>query len=323
MSMTWGTQSGYLTNNQLDKTFQKAAQPLLRFRQFVSLKEAFGTQKGQTVNWLRVANLSTIGGLLSETATMNESRQALSWGTLTVSEYGNSIPFTGKIESLSEFDIKEIIREGLLDDMVKVMDGEVERQFNQTPLRYVGTSATGYALTTNGTATATNTSVLNKYHVKNIIDELTGRNVPGWDKADGDYVCIGSPLALRGIRDDLESINQYTGIGVQKVWNREIGRYYNCRFVEDTFASKFLYNSTARTSAAKTWPAASLSMDAYFFGPGTVREAIVEPEHIRVKIPTDFGRSKGIGWYMLGGWKIDREDEPNARIIKWDSAGAA
>jgi N4-gp56 family major capsid protein len=323
MGMTWGTQSGYLTNNQLDKMIQYAAQPLMRFRQFVSLKEAFGAQKGQSVNWLRVANLGTIGGKLVETSTMNESSQALSWGTMTVDEYGNSIPFTGKIESLSEFDIKEIIKQGLMDDMVKAIDGEVERQFNQTQLRYVGTSATGYALTTNGTATATNTSVLNKYHFKNMVDELTNRNVPGWDKADGDYVLIGGPLALRGIRDDLESINQYTALGVEKVWNREIGRYYGCRVVEDTFASRYLYNSTNRTATLKTWPAAALSMDAYMFGPGTVREAVVEPEHIRIKIPTDYGRSKGIGWYLLGGWKIDREDEPNARIIKWDSAGAA
>lgn len=321
--MLWATQSGFLTNNQLDKFIQYAAQPMLKFRQFVSLKEAFGAHKGQSVNWLRVANVSTIGGLMIETNTFNETTQALTWGTLTVGEYGNAIPFTHKIETLSEFDIKEIIRTGLLDDMVKVMDGEVERQFNQTLLRYVGTSASGFALTTNGTATATNTSALNGTHIKNILDEMRGRNIPGWSKAGGDYVCIGGPAALRGVKDFLEGVNVYTEQGIQKVWNGEIGRYYGCRFVEDTFASRYLYNSSARTASLKTWPAASLSMDAYFFGEGTVREAIAEPEHIRVKVPTDYGRSQGIGWYFIGGWKIDREDEPNARIVKWDSAGAA
>lgn len=30
--MYWSTQSGYLTNNELNKTFQKAAQPMTRFR---------------------------------------------------------------------------------------------------------------------------------------------------------------------------------------------------------------------------------------------------------------------------------------------------
>ncbi len=318
-NMVWTTQSGFLTNNQLDKFIQYQAQPLSRFRQFVSLKEAFGAQKGQSVNWLRVANVGTIGGNLTETSTFNETTQALSWGTLTVDEWGNSIPFTHKLELLSEFDIQEIIKTGLLDDMVKVFDGSVERQFNLTPLRYVGTSATGGTLTTNSVATATNTSALNALHLKNIIDELKNRNVPGFSKAGGDYVCMGSPTALRGVRDSLEGINQYTEIGVQKIWNGEIGRYYGCRFVEDTFGSRFVYSPSARTATAITW-SGGLSLPAYIFGEGTVREAIAEPEHIRIKIPTDFGRSKGIGWYFVGNWKIDREDEPNARIIKWDSA---
>lgn len=34
--MLWSTQSGYLTQNKLNKDFQKAAQPLMRFRQFVN-----------------------------------------------------------------------------------------------------------------------------------------------------------------------------------------------------------------------------------------------------------------------------------------------
>ena len=73
--MQWSTQSGFLTNNQLNKSFQLQAQPLLKFRQFVSLKEAFGKQKGETINWLRVANVGTIGGKLVETNTMNETQQ--------------------------------------------------------------------------------------------------------------------------------------------------------------------------------------------------------------------------------------------------------
>jgi len=40
--MLWTTQSGYLTNNKLNKMFQKSAQPLTRFRQFVKFKESFG-----------------------------------------------------------------------------------------------------------------------------------------------------------------------------------------------------------------------------------------------------------------------------------------
>ena len=147
--MLWSTQSGYLTNNKLNKSFQKDTQPLLRFRQFVKMKEAFGKSMGQSVNWLKVANVSNYGGKLAETQTMHETKQVLTWGTLTVTEYGNSIPFSGKIQSLSEFDVKDIVREGLLDDAVKCIDGDIERQFNACALRYIATATAGANITTN------------------------------------------------------------------------------------------------------------------------------------------------------------------------------
>jgi hypothetical protein len=52
----------------------------------------------------------------------------------------------------------------------------------------------------------------------------------------------------------------------------------------------------------------------------TVTEAIVIPEEIRAKIPSDFGRSKGIAWYALGGFGIIHTAATNARIMMWDSA---
>ncbi len=317
--MLWTTQSGYLTNNKLNKSFQKAAQPLTRFRQFVKFKEAFGKSQGQSVNWLKVSNVSTYGGKLVETTTMHETKQPINWGTLTVDEYGNAIPFTYKLEALSEFDVKSIIREGLLDDAVKCMDGEIERQFNGCQLRYAADTTTSGSLTTNGTATIVNTSSFNAYHVRRMVDELKKRNVPGFSGLGGDYVCIASLEAMSGLYADLEDIFQYTESGYKKTLNGEVGRYYGCRFVEDTFATRYTYDSTARTATAKTWSTGN-SLDGYMFGSPTVREAIVCPEEIRMKVTTDYGRSKGLGWYFLGGWQLEWDDEPNARIIKWDSA---
>lgn len=318
--MTWGTHSGFLSNAELNMQFQMSAQPLLRFRQFVGLKDAFGKSKGETVNWLKVADLGTIGGILTETSTYIQSSQSLSWGTLTVNEYGNSIPFTFKIEALSRFDIEEIIREGLQNDMVKVTDGLVERKFNSCLLRYVGTTTAGYALTTNGTATATNTSVYNTFHVRKMVTELRKRKVKGYIKAAGDYVSICSVEAMENIVAALEPVHQYVESGFKPIADGEAGRYYMTRFVEDQFASRFTYDSTARTATAITWTQAQ-SLVAYLFGQGTVREAVAVPEEIRLKIPTDYGRSKGIAWYSLLGHQIEWDDEPNQRIIKWDSAG--
>lgn len=53
----------------------------------------------------------------------------------------------------------------------------------------------------------------------------------------------------------------------------------------------------------------------------TVAEALVIPEEIRGRLATDFGRSKGIAWYMMGGYGLVHDTAAEARIIKWASDG--
>jgi N4-gp56 family major capsid protein len=314
--MLWTNNSGVLTNNNLNKWFQEQAQPIMRFRQFVEREKGFGAEQGQTVNWLRVDDVSNFGGKLSETSNMPETNQAMDWGSITVDEYGNSIPFTFKVEKLSEFKIQNIIKKGLLNDATKCMDGEVERQFNACMYRYVGTSTTANTITATGTTSAVNNSILNSFHLRKMRLELEKLNVPTWD---GDYAMICSLEAMENLEEALEPVNQYTQEGYKKILAGEVGRMHGIRFIKDSFATRFVYDSTAKTATAKSWSNAQ-SLDAYMFGRDTVREAIVVPEEIRLKVTTDFGRSKGLAWYFLGGWKIDREKAADSRIIKWDSA---
>lgn len=288
--------------------------------QFCAIKEAFGKHKGQSVNWLKVSNASAYGGTIAETSTMHETELPLAWGTVTVDEYGLSIPFSFKIEALSEFDIKDLVRGALLDDCVKVLDGVVERQFNSTLLRYVGVGTATGSVTTDGTATATNTSALNKYHVRQMVKQLKIRNVPGYSGLGGDYVCIAPPDALEDLKESLESVHIYNESGLKKVLNGEIGRFDGVRFVEDTWATRYTFSASARTATEKSWTK-GYSLDAYLFGSPTVREAIAVPEEIRIKTPTDYGRSHGIAWYAIGGWALEWATSGGAdsRIIKWDS----
>lgn len=316
--MFWSTQSSYLTNNELNKTFQKAAQPLTKFRQFCAIKEAGGKNKGESVNWLKVSNASAYGGTVAETSTIPETTLPLAWGTVTVAEYGLSIPYTFKIEALSEFDIKQLIRGALLDDVVKVIDGVVEREFNKTPLMYAGTSASAGTFYTASSCTETNTSALNTYHVDQMVRYLKDQNVPGFPGLNGDYVFIGSPFCLQGIKTALTSIYQYTELGLKYIANGEIGRYNGVRFIEDTFASKYVFSASARTATAISWTK-GYSLPGYMFGSPTVREAVAVPEEIRVKVPTDYGRSQGIAWYGLFGWAIEWTSAADARIVKWES----
>lgn len=127
-----------------------------------------------------------------------------------------------------------------------------------------------------------------------------------------DYMALAHPSTFRPFKDELESVHQYVDQGFQMILNGEIGRYESTRFVEQTNIGK------------ETW-AAGKSNWAFFFGQDTVAEGIAVPEEMRGKIPTDYGRSRGIAWYYLGGFGLVHplnaaDNSKNARIVKWDSA---
>lgn len=223
------------------------------------------------------------------------------------------MPYTGKLDDLSEQPVKEVINKVLKNDAKKAFDIAAHAQFDATPLRVVptdGTSTDTIVLTTNGTATATNTVAMGKGHVKAIVDLMKERNVPPY-MAD-DYVSLAHPSTFRNFKNELEDVHKYVDQGFQMILNGEIGRYENTRFVEQTNIGKSNW-STGKSN----W--------AFFFGNDTVAEGIAVPEEMRGKIPTDYGRSKGIAWYYLGGFGIVHplnagDNSRNARIVKWDSA---
>lgn len=270
--------------------------------QFCDVKEAFGKGKGDNYNWDKIANISTQGGTLVETSTMPEREFTIGKGTCTVTEYGNAIPYTGKLEALSQFTITNPIYRALRDDQVKVLDKAVEAQFDACKLRAVSTATNVLAWTSNAAATSTAASNLNGTLVKDIVDYMLALDIPTFDGED--YACIASIKAARGIHDALEEVWKYTKYPL----NGEIGRYYKARFARDTNA----LDNTIGTS--------NVTGEAYFFGAETVAEAVAIPEELRRKVPTDYDRSLGVAWYALLGFKIMWEGDPDYRIVKWDSA---
>lgn len=315
-SSLWTNNGGIISSAPLSKFLRFSAQPMYKFRQFADVKDALGKNTGESFNWDKISDVATPGGSLTETSTMPLTQQTITKGTLTITEYGNAIPYTFKLEALSQFDMENVIRKGLLNDKVAVIDAAVHAQFNVTPLYYVGTTTAGFALTTNGTATATNTSALNEFHIRKMKLELEKRNVP---TIDGDsYVFVGSLEAVESLQGSMVSINQYNTIGYEKILNGEQGVVDGVRIVKDNNATRYTYDLTARTKTAKSWSGA-LSLEGFMFGGDTVTEAMAVPEEVRAKEVTDFGRSKGVAWYFLGGWKITWDTAGDARIIKWAS----
>jgi N4-gp56 family major capsid protein len=303
----WSTNAlgGYMWSPNLSRKLRTALQPMVRFRQFCDAKEAFGLGIGQTFNWNIYSDVQQAGGTLSESQVMPETNFTITQNSLTITEYGNSVPFTKKLDDLSEQPVTEIIHKVLKNDARKVLDTAANGQFNASPLRVWASSTSSLTVNTNGTVSGTN-SVLTNTLVKAVADYMAEQNIPAFDGVN--YMAIFRPTPLRTFKNNLETINQYTPEGWHVIMNGEKGRYEGIRFIEQTNVPVTVFPS-----------AATVTDRGYFFGSDTVVEAFAIPEEIRGKIPTDYGRSRGIAWYAELGFGIAHTEVPGSRILVWDS----
>lgn len=320
---------GFMYSDELSDVLRMEVLPTVKFRQLCDMKDAMekGLNRGDKFNWNVYSRVEDAGGTLDETQEMPTSNFKVTQHSLTITEYGNSVPYTGKLDAMSKHPVEEIIRKALKIDCKETLDVAAFKQFDQTDVTVTPTSGTSTDSVTveTGGSTITNDVALGKDHVKAIVDVMKERNIPPY--MGDDYYCIAWPTTFRSFKNDLESISQYVETGFRQIMNGEIGRYESVRFIEQTHVKKGgaedSTNYDPRTTA-DAWDNGKSDW-AFFCGEDTVAEAIAIPEEIRGKIPGDYGRSRGVAWYYLGGFGIvhgkrGSGDDENARIIKWDSA---
>ena len=300
---------GYFSTDILSNKIRHASQPLMKFRQFVDAENAAGRRRGDTFLFDKISNISTAGGTLIETETIPRSNYTITQGSLQITEYGNSIPFTLKLETLSQAaDVPDSIKTVLRDDQAKVLDSAASVEFLDTDYVCVitSTAASGTIFTTDGTATATATGNMSDVTFRNIIDQMKKLLIPRYDGSN--YVNIASTNQVRGLYDFFEA--KAVNTTMDPSFNGEVGRYYGCRVIEET---NILSNTTG---------GASISGEGVFFGADAVKEGLVVPENIRVDVPRDFGRDQSMAWYAFTGfqktWDLSADGE--TRIIKVTSA---
>ncbi len=319
---------GFMYTDELTNVLRTALQPIVRFRQFCDAKDATdkGLGKGDLFNWNVYTDVQDGGGELDESKAMPETSYKIVQGTLTITEFGNSVPYSGKLDNLSKQPVTEIIHKVLKNDAKKTLDGAAYNQFNATLLSVEaasGTSTTAIVVRENDLASVpTNNVAFNEDHLKLVVDEMKERDIPPY--MGDDYFAVARPRTYTNMRTNLETVYQHTESGFNRIMNGEIGRYYGMRFVEQTHVAK----GGARDSTTHNFRTADAwNNDAsdwiFFMGEDTVAEALAIPEEIRGKIPTDYGRSRGVAWYYLGGFGIVHNDTSNLsqlRIMKWESA---
>lgn len=310
----WDTNSagGYMFSDSLSTVLRNAVQPMSRFQQHCDADDFTdkGYHKGSSYQWNIYSDLAAQGGRIAESQKMPETSFSITQGVGTVYQFGNSVPYSGKLDNLSAHPIKQIIHKALKNDANKAFEGEARAQFALTPLTVQpasGTSATAIDLGTTGTAAAVNNLAMNTTHVKLISDQMKERNIPAY--SDGNYRCIGRPSTFRGFKDGLEAVHSYVSEGFRAILSGEVGRSYEgIRFFEQT------------SVASRAWTNAK-SDEAFYFGEDTVIEAIICPPEIRGKIAADYGLDMGVAWYALEGFSLVQTVAAQARILKWASNG--
>jgi N4-gp56 family major capsid protein len=282
------TLGGYTVLPRLTAQIWEAVRPLFRFRQFVGHKENWGAHRGYQVVFPKYGRIPGTHGTQLETSTLSVGTITFAQSTCTIGEYGLKIPYTGKLEHISEYNLDDMLHKTIRDHQADTLDRAAAAQFQDSLAKYVCVDATTGTLTTNGVAAGTATSNLNVYHVKQAVDQLKKWKVPPYDSA-GNYVCIGSVNALRGLKDDTTWIDVYRYTKEEQRLTAEAGKVYNCRFVEDVN----VLSNALNTSYG----------EAVFFGDDAVAEVDSMLPQIR-HYEEEGGRQKWIMWLAYLAFKI-------------------
>jgi hypothetical protein len=315
----WETNAagGFMYSGELSDVLRNQLQPMTRYLQHCDADDFTdkGLHAGDAFQWNVYSDVGTQGGRLQENQRMPETGFTISQKSGTIFEFGNSVPYSGRLDDASRHPVKQIIHKALKNDCVKAFENEAHAQFDITPLKVVGQGAPGSAAIVveevvgggNPTATAGATTVMENDHIKLISDEMKERDMPVW--SDGNYRAIIRPRNMRFFKNELEALHQHVDEGFSRLLNGEVGRHWEgIRFFEQTHIAKQTFSGNANAD------------EAFFFGEDTVIEAIVCPPEMRGKLPGDFGRDKGVAWYAEEGFAIVHDVGVDARIMHWTSS---
>lgn len=285
---TTGSLGGYLYSPKLSKQMREQAGPMYVFRNFVDLSEkGLGANKGDRVPFVKRLRIDTRGGTLVETTTMPKNTIKFTTDSVQVTEYGNGIDYTQKLETLAEFNMKDQYQKGLVEDQKDAIDYAIATEFQSGMFKAVATSTSSTVFTSDGTATATASANISDRNVRDIVDYLMTSQTPKFK--GGDYfIGILSVKSMRGVYDYLQAVAQYASPEFR--FKNEVGQYYGARHVAE---NNILSN---------TLGSGSVFGEALYFGDEAVVESVALPEELRYE-EEDVGRSKTLAWYAILGFK--------------------
>lgn len=261
------------------------AQPLFVFRNFVDYKEQLGLEPGNTIQFLKLNNITAGGRLANEFTPMPRQSMTQSIVQITVHEFGNAVQVTRFAATSSFRDLMADAAVVLGRDYAQVLDGYLRDI-------YLGTSNVQYGGGGSADGDIGSAHKFNTTEIKDAVETLKTLNVPPvYRGGDPVYICVAHPHQLRSLRDDSDWINARVYVDPRDVYTGEVGRYENVIFIETT---QMPISTGAGSGGIDVY-------NAVIFGDRAVGFGETVPLEIVTDGVQDFGRFLSLGWYSIFG----------------------
>jgi len=321
------------TNSQLTQAIQTIwskeilfqSMPILRFEQFAVKKTELGVAPGLQINFMRYNNLGAASQLVEGVRLQTNALTAQQF-SITVAEHGYAIAVSELLLNASFDDVMASASRLLGRNMALYLDGQARDTLMAASSVIFGhdrsTAAgindwynTGTAATSR--AELTGSSFLSTATVKDAVETLATKNIPRLGET---YVAFVHPHQSRKLRDNPEfiEVSKYAAPG--NFMLGEIGRLYDCVFIETTQVVKVpggagdgytedtaVTNVTYPTGGGYTTPVTKTGdgdadrYSAIFIGDNAFGHAISLPVELRDGGILDFGREHALAWYAIYG----------------------
>lgn len=288
------------------KEIEFKAMPILRFLQFARQKTELGTEPGLKISMMTYNNLKR-GGALQEGVRMSAQALSSTMKHITVGERGNAVAVSELSLKTSFTDIMADATTLLARDVAITLDVELRDTLinGVTNTIYGRASKTAPKIASRKDITETNT--LTVASIKDAVEILATANAP---KFEGNYyVCFVHPHQSRDLRDDSAWIEASKYGAPEQLFNGEIGRIDDVRFIETTIMPNGVapegdeaFAPELKVGAGEV--GAENQVDVFqsvIFGEDTYGYAVGLPVELRDNGVTDFGREHALAWYAIWG----------------------
>jgi N4-gp56 family major capsid protein len=320
------------TNTQLTQAIQQIwskeilfqALPILRFEQFAVKKTELGVAPGLQINFMRYNNLGFASALV-EGVRMQTNALTAQQFSITVTEHGYALAVSELLLNASFDDVMASASRLLGRNMAIYLDNLSRDTLMAASSTIYGEDRSSLSAVNNwyadGTTAANRAQMTGAFNmtthtVKDAVETLATKNIPRLGET---YVAFVHPHQSRKLRDNPEFIEVTKYAAPGNFMLGEIGRLYDCVFIETTQVEKVAGGAGANyttdtavtptitpgggyiTPATKTGNGAADRYSAIFIGDNAFGHAISLPVELRDGGILDFGREHALAWYSIFG----------------------